>query len=59
MSAKLNNFLCLIALKLSNKYEFMLKTSYKTQSVMSVKVNSWERNQMFILGLCNKRHFLL
>ncbi len=55
LSGSRNTHSCLIALKLSLKF---VKNTHKfrlciqKESVMSLKVNSWERNCMFILDLC-------
>ncbi len=53
LSTKLSPLSSRIALKLSNTHKFMLKSHIK-QSVMSEKVNSWERNCMLILDMCIK-----
>ncbi len=50
MSTEISYLSCLIALILSNTHKFALKT----QLVMSVNVNSWQRNCMFVLDLCIK-----
>ncbi len=52
VSTKRSYLSCLIVLKRSNTHKFMRKTYELQKSQLCQKVNSWERNCMFIFDLC-------